>query len=63
VTENYQPGDRIELDHCDDPYTKLRPGDQGTVRSVDGVGTVHTDWDSGSRLGLNTDYGDRFHKI
>jgi hypothetical protein len=63
MTEDYAPGDRIELDYCDDPYSQLRPGDQGTVRFVDGVGTVHTDWDSGSRLGLNAEGGDRFHKI
>ncbi len=36
----------------DDPYTKLRPGDQGTVSFVDDIGTVFVDWDSGSKLGV-----------
>lgn len=26
-------------------------GTEGTVRMVDGMGTVHTDWDNGSKLG------------
>jgi hypothetical protein len=63
MTEDYRPGDRIELDHCDDPHTELRAGNQGTVRLIDGLGTVHIDWDSGSRLRLNAEYGDRFHTI
>ena len=36
----------------DDPYTKLQPGDQGTVRCVDSIGTVFVDWDCGSGLGI-----------
>lgn len=43
---------RIELIHSADPYTWLRPGDRGTVLSVDSTGTVHVRWDSGSTLGL-----------
>jgi len=48
-------GDRIELVHTDDPYTELRPGDQGTVRSCReelGMFKVNVDWDSGSTLAL-----------
>jgi hypothetical protein len=45
-------GDRVELVHCSDPYTRLQPGEQGTVQLVDSVGTVHVKWDSGSSLGL-----------
>jgi hypothetical protein len=35
----------------DDPYSKLKPGDQGTVSFVDDIGTIHINWDSGSSLG------------
>jgi hypothetical protein len=35
-----------------DPYTKLQPGDKGTVTSVDDTGTIHVSWDSGSSLGV-----------
>lgn len=48
-------GDRVRLKHCTDPYTRLTPGEQGTVTFVNassfGV-TVFVDWDSGSKLGL-----------
>jgi hypothetical protein len=44
-------GDRIRLISTDDPYTKLKTGDEGTVRRVteDSVGV---NWDSGSSLSL-----------
>ena len=45
-------GDRIELVYCSDPYTRLVPGDRGTVYRVDDAGTVHVRWDNGSGLGL-----------
>jgi hypothetical protein len=32
---DYQPGDRIALVATDDPGTRLRPGDQGTVTRRD----------------------------
>ncbi len=30
----FTPGDRVELVATDDPYTRLRPGDRGTVTRV-----------------------------
>ena len=47
----YPTGCRVELVPMDDPYARLRPGDQGTVVAVDDIGTVHIDWDNGSGLG------------
>lgn len=47
----YTTGCRVELVSMDDPYTKLKPGDQGTVSFVDDTGTVFVAWDSGSSLG------------
>jgi Domain of unknown function (DUF4314) len=47
------PGDRIRLVHTGDACTRLQPGTLGTVRLVDDHGTVHTDRDDGSRLGLS----------
>lgn len=58
-----QKGDRVRLVRCDDPYTRLRPGDEGTVDLVDDAGTVHVKWDSGSSLGLVEQAGDRFEVI
>ena len=45
-------GDRIELIHTDDTYTKLQPGDKGTVDFIDAMGTIHVKWDNGCTLGL-----------
>jgi hypothetical protein len=45
-------GKRVQLISCTDPYTKLVRGDEGVVTSVDSFGTVHVNWDNGSRLGL-----------
>lgn len=48
----YPTGIRIELVSMNDPYTKLVPGDQGTVEFVDDIGTIHVRWDCGSGLGV-----------
>lgn len=48
----YPVGTRIVLIDMDDPYTKLRPGDKGTVMGVDDAGQIMMQWDSGSRLSL-----------
>lgn len=48
-------GDRIRLVHTSDPHTGLESGELGTVTAVDGAGTVHARWDSGSSLGLVPD--------
>lgn len=48
----YKKGDRIKLVSTTDKFTNLKPGDLGTVRLVDGIGTVHIDWDNGSGLGM-----------
>ena len=62
LRDHYPKDARVELLSMDDPYTKLRPGDQGTVIAVDDIGTVHIAWDSGSSLGAA--YGvDRIRRI
>jgi|GEM_PF-293808 len=53
LREQYPVGTRIELVSMDDPYNdKLKPGDKGTVESIDDTGTIFAAWDSGSGLGL-----------
>lgn len=52
VRYSYPIGCRVELVSMNDPYTKLVPGDQGTVSRVDDIGTVFVRWDSGSGLGV-----------
>ena len=48
----YPKGTRITLISMDDPYTKLKPGDCGTVRGVDDAGQIMMQWDCGSTLSL-----------
>lgn len=49
----YPKGLRVELISIgDDPYSKLKPGDRGTVKFVDDTGTVFINWDCGSGLGM-----------
>jgi len=53
LRNKYPQGARVELVKMTDPYnTKLVPGSQGTVRCVDDIGTIHVEWDCGSRLGV-----------
>ncbi len=47
----YPKGCRVELVSMDDPYSRLKPGDQGTIMTVDDIGTIHVAWDNGSCLG------------
>jgi len=54
---------RVRLIHTDDPYTNLKPGDEGTIAFVDDTGTVFVDWDNGSKLGLVREAGDRWMVI
>ena len=62
LREIYKPGTRVELVELNDPYRHLPAGLQGTVSCVDDTGTIHVDWDNGSRLGVV--YGeDRCRKI
>ena len=52
LREYYKPGTRVMLIRMNDPYTKLRRGERGTVVCVDDIGTIHVSWDCGSTLGI-----------
>ena len=52
LREQYQKGTRVELLQLDDPHTNIPIGTKGTVRCVDDIGTIHVNWDTGSRLGV-----------
>lgn len=48
----YQRGQRVRLESTDDPWTKLKPGDEGTVSHLDDAKQVIVCWDSGSHLSM-----------
>ena len=52
VRKLYPAGCRVELVRLDVPYSKLIPGERGTVIDVDDTGTVFVHWDCGSSLGI-----------
>jgi hypothetical protein len=59
----FRCGDRVMLEHTDDPHTHLRPGDEGTVAADQPVGAVQIRWDSGSTLAMLLDSGDRIRLL
>ena len=61
LREMFPKGTRVVLVYMDDPQAPPE-GTEGSVRWVDGTGTVHVEWDNGSSLGAV--YGaDRISKI
>lgn len=52
LRKTYPAGTRVELVSMKDQYTKLMPGEQGTVQFIDDIGTVFVNWDCGSVLGV-----------
>ncbi len=52
LRREYPSGTRVELVRMDDPYSRLGPGDRGTVEYVDDTGTIFCRWDRGSSLGI-----------
>ena len=52
LRKQYPEGCRVELVSMNDPYSNLKPGDQGTVDFIDDTGTIFCCWDKGSTLGV-----------
>lgn len=52
IKARYPKGCRVQLVEMNDPYSKLRSGEKGTVKFVDDIGTIHVSWDCGSSLGV-----------
>ncbi|MEV0003488.1 DUF4314 domain-containing protein [Micromonospora sp. NPDC050980] len=60
----YRRGDRVVLAHTSDPHTRLRPGDEGTIRRYDPHGQVlDVAWDNGSHLSLLLGESDRVRRL
>ena len=62
LRREYPAGTRVELVSMNDPWSKLKPGDKGTVLGVDDIGSLLMRWDNGS--GLNVVFGeDKVRKV
>jgi hypothetical protein len=57
----FSPGDRVELVAITDPYTRLRPGNRGTITRVTDrpEPSIDIQWDDGSTLTILPGAGDR----
>ena len=49
LKEMYPEGTRVKLTSLYCPHKSLSVGDKGTVTMVDAIGTIHVNWDNGSR--------------
>ena len=52
LRRRFPSGTRVELVRMDDEFSRLKPGDRGTVEFCDDCGTLFCSWDRGSRLGV-----------
>jgi hypothetical protein len=50
--DNELTGKRVRIVRLEDPYTNLKPGDEGVVRGVDDMGHILMNWDNGSTLNI-----------
>ena len=51
LRKRYPKDTRVVLVRMNDLYTKLRPGDLGTIDFIDDAGTLFCRWDNGSTIG------------
>lgn len=52
IRKEYPSGARVRLVSMNDPYVTMPIGTKGTVRTVDDIGTIHVNWDTGHHLGI-----------
>lgn len=52
IRRQYPKGTRVALVKMNDPYSRLKSGDEGFVSCVDDTGTIFVDWDNGEGLGI-----------
>lgn len=45
-------GTKVQLIRLNDPYSTLKPGEIGTVQSIDSYGHIKVLWEHGSTLAL-----------
>jgi len=52
LVKNLRVGQRVRAIQINDPYTRIKSGECGTIRFIDDLETIHVNWDSGSVLGI-----------
>ena len=52
IRTDFPIGSRIMMVYSTDPFAPIEGGTEGTVSSVDNIGTIHVNWDNGRSLGV-----------
>jgi hypothetical protein len=52
LVKNLRVGQRVRAIQINDPYTRIKSGECGTIHFIDDLETIHVNWDSGSILGI-----------
>ena len=52
IRADFPIGSRVMMVYSADPFAPIEGGIEGTVSSVDDIGTIHVNWDNGRCLGV-----------
>ena len=52
IRADFPVGSRVMMVYSADPFAPIEGGIEGTVSSVDDIGTIHVNWDNGRCLGV-----------
>ena len=52
IRADFPIGSRIMMVYAADPFGPIEGGTEGTISSVDDIGTIHVNWDNGRCLGV-----------
>lgn len=52
IRADFPIGSRIMMVYSADSFAPIEGGTEGTVSSVDDIGTIHVNWDNGRCLGV-----------
>lgn len=52
IRTDFPVGSRVMMVYSAEPFAPIEGGTEGTVSSVDDIGTIHVNWDNGRCLGV-----------
>ena len=52
IRADFPVGSKVMMIYSADPFAPIESGTEGTVSSVDDIGTIHVNWNNGRCLGV-----------
>ena len=52
IRVDFPVGSKVMMIYSADPFAPIEGGTEGTVSSVDDIGTIHVNWNNGRCLGV-----------